>query len=448
MSLLQLDAMLAESGLDEVVAWPTTWVEDLDDALTALTGLDAPAPGARCSRPSARRPVEDIPRLWVARSRSTMASVLVLAVSTVGATGLSAAANTLPPRCSATSPTSPGTTCPSTSRGPRRAASYPPPRAGPVPARHPLTGRPAEQPARTTRCRGSRTPRVPGSVRVRGRTGRAPSASHSAHGSGNAPAEQASRPSAHAPAAPWPQGTESPGRRSREPEPGRAGDARRRHSPRPTPEQREGDRERAQAGQQAGQQAGEVGPGRPGSHQNGHRTRRQRRAAGGEGRELWSPPHERGRRVRRQRARERKTALPTARPTATAMARATATATRRHVAGAGPPPGRPRDRAVDPPSRTEPAPPDAHPAARRRRPRSSGVPRAPRWCVRRAPTPARRSTGSRSRSAPSSSILTRIQLRSSPPSEVWVSANAPVSLSPNSSTLRCPPATASSSGIS
>jgi hypothetical protein len=97
MTYSQLDAMLAESGFDP---------DDVDHLTTVLGPLseladEAPAPTAELlalmGEPSEGATVHALPRLAPAkRSRGMLAGAVVLALSGVGATGLSAAANTLP----------------------------------------------------------------------------------------------------------------------------------------------------------------------------------------------------------------------------------------------------------------------------------------------------------------------------------------------------------------
>lgn len=94
----QLDAMLAESGFD-----PDD-VEHLAAVLNPLAELsaDAPAPSAELlalfggdAHADAERTAQVVP-IVRGRNRGVLAGAIVLALSGVGATGLSAAANTLP----------------------------------------------------------------------------------------------------------------------------------------------------------------------------------------------------------------------------------------------------------------------------------------------------------------------------------------------------------------
>lgn len=92
MSRRRIEEMLAEAGLDPVES------ADVADALAPMADLvdRAPAPSAELSALFAAGTPVRRPASFSERSRSTLAGVVVLAVSSVGATGLSAAANTLP----------------------------------------------------------------------------------------------------------------------------------------------------------------------------------------------------------------------------------------------------------------------------------------------------------------------------------------------------------------
>jgi hypothetical protein len=94
MSHARIEEMIAESGLD---------AEEMSDVLVALAPLAAPAdevpaPTAELAKvlgPGHRQTGREVSQLFGPR-RSAVVGVLVLALSGVGATGLSAAANTLP----------------------------------------------------------------------------------------------------------------------------------------------------------------------------------------------------------------------------------------------------------------------------------------------------------------------------------------------------------------
>lgn len=90
----QLEAMLREHGADLDLDTPD--LHALGRELAPLLGLadQAPEPSAQLARLLAGHPHRSLARR--ARRPGAVASAVVLAISTVGATGLSAAANTLP----------------------------------------------------------------------------------------------------------------------------------------------------------------------------------------------------------------------------------------------------------------------------------------------------------------------------------------------------------------